>query len=146
MQKYTFRKFNKQDFKEYKNWFQDVLLKTALGSVDGEWLKYILTDTEGTELAVSMKEELICVIGINYPTEAEGSWVITNIAVKPSMRNKGIGSEILAELIKSTRLEEEEFWLAYVDKENIAAQGFFKKNNWIRGIDEDMIKYEYKKL
>ncbi len=139
--KFEFRKFIRQYFNEYCNWFKDKELKNTLGYIDEEWLNFILKDEEGIELAVFQDNKLICVIGLNYPDEMNKSYTITNIAVKPNLKNKGIGSEILLELLKKYQLNEDEYWVSFVDLKNKNGQRFFEKNGWMKYIEKDMIKY-----
>ncbi len=139
--KLEFRKFETQDFLEYKAWFEDSKLKQAIGFVDEDWLKHILQDKEGVELAVLIESELIAVIGIKFPSENNKSYAITNIAVKPNLRNSGIGSRVLNALLDRTKLLDGEFWICYVDFKNKTAQQFFEKNGWKKYPEDDMVKY-----
>jgi len=83
---------------------------------------------------------------LNFPTEIEHSYTITNIAVKPNLKNNGIGSEVLAALLNKYQLRENEYWVSYVGMENKNGQRFFEKNGWTKITENDMIKYTINKL
>lgn len=135
-------------YEEYKSWFLNQSISDALGTIDSDWLAYVLKDEEGMELAVyNERDELIAVVGIVLPNKNEGTCVISNIAIKPSMFRKGIGSKVLSMLVEKIELSHQQNWVAYVAAENIIAQRFFEKNNWLRNMadkNEDMYKYELK--
>ena len=86
------------------------------------------------------------VIGITYPTDKEAYYVITNMAVKPSLKNKGLGSKIIKELINRTALKPKEYWVSFVDKENKNGRHFLEKNGWTKksAIEDGMIRYEFR--
>ena len=141
--KYQYKKFTREDYKEYSNWFQDPDLKKSLGGIDEEWLNFILEDEQGIEYAVFLDNELICVIGITLPSQNNDYLVISNLAVHPDHRRKGIGSEVLGNLL--FKLKPKENWVSFVASENQKAADFFKKNGWAkRETDQDgMIRFEF---
>ena len=141
---FEFRKFTRADYQAYKSWFNNNALKKTLGDIDEEWLDYIMKDEEGIELTVSKNGELVCVIGLIYPNAKESSYIITNIAVKPLLKNKGLGTKILTQLIEKTELKQNEYWAAYVEMSNLNGHRFFEKNDWKRMEgDDDMVRYEF---
>jgi N-acetylglutamate synthase-like GNAT family acetyltransferase len=141
---FNFQKFSARDFKTYKAWFKDKTLQKTLGYIDKEWLDYILTDQTGIEYSVFQNQQLIGVIGLNYPNETEKSYVISNIALQPNLKNRGLGSKMLKAFMQKITLKPEEYWVSYVENFNFNAQHFFEKNGWtkINEVDE-MIRYEY---
>lgn len=138
------RRFEKSDYEEYKSWFQDEQLQQALGSIDEEWLDHILHVDGQTEFAVFLGEGMVAVVGVTYPISKEEYYVISNIAIKPSLRNQGLGSKVLMQLLKEAQLKKYEFWVSYVEKTNACGQAFFEKHRWSRIEEEEMIKYEYR--
>ncbi len=145
MGNFTFRPFTRSDYLTYKAWFEDPVLEKALGDIDEEWLGYVLDDKTGKEYAIFQDDLLIAVVGITYPTPQHPYYVITNFAVHPSQKNKGMGSIILKDLLEKIPLQKDEYWVAYVEPFNLAAQHFFAKNGWQQQeeSEEEMIKYAY---
>lgn len=143
---FIFREFVKDYFDEYESWFENEELKTALEGIDEEWLHYILNDDKGEELAVFKAEQLVAVIGVQYPDKLVPCYGISNIAIKPNLKNKGLGSKILSALLKRKYLKPNEYWVCFVDVKNKNGQRFFEKNNWkkISVEEHDMIRYEFR--
>lgn len=141
-----FRIFSESDFKEYLKWFNDERIRSSLFNIDSEWLKGILNDNTGIEYAIYLFEEMVGEVGIVFPTEENPYYVISNIAIKPSKFRTGIGTKVLNNLYELHPLKEREFWVAYVEEENKTAQRFFEKNGWVRKTENDMIRYEKRKI
>lgn len=140
----TLHPFQKSNYTEYKSWYKDPQLQKALGPLDEEWLNHILHSDEGRELAVFSGTELVAVVGI---TSAHEDWdyrVITNIAVKPALRYRGLGRRVLALLFRKIALETGEYWVAYVEFDNPSAQAFFAKAGWERVEEEDMLRFAFR--
>ena len=126
-----FQKFTLKHYPAYKTWFQNKALIKALGDADEEWLNHVITQTDGVEYSVLLKEELGGVVGIQFPPPGTDlGYAITNIAVSPARNDAGIGSAILSELPKALQLTNEQHLIAYVDPPNLPAQAFFAKNEW----------------
>ena len=147
-QKIIFKRFEEENFEEYKQWFSHNAIKHTLYDIDDEWLDFVLNDDTGIEYAVFAKEELIAVVGIELPNRDHPEYVIKNIAIKPSNFRQGLGSRVLEKLVSLHLLKENESWVAFVEKHNIAAQLFFQKNGWNREEstkdEDDMIRYVYR--
>jgi RimJ/RimL family protein N-acetyltransferase len=99
--------------------------------MDEEWLEHVLHETDGRQYSVFRGEELIAVIGIKFPTAQYPAYYITDFAMKPHLRSKGIGSEVLSELVRLHPLSMGQTWRAFVDIRNPRARAFFEKNEWI---------------
>ena len=92
------------------------------------------------------KDKLVGQIGITFPKSEYNYYVITSIAVNPILQKIGLGKGIINETQKLYPLSEGEYWAAYVENKNIAAQKFFESLYWNKGIEEDeMIQYYYLK-
>jgi ribosomal protein S18 acetylase RimI-like enzyme len=141
---FYFSPFAREHYPEYKSWFKDPLLAKALGSIDEDWLAHILNDTTGAELAVTSQQQLIAVIGLSYPQPDHPYYVITNLAIRPDLRRAGLGTQVLESLRQHYPLENEVYWVCYIDMANVAAQHFIEKNNWhkVGPIEDNMIRYE----
>ncbi len=146
MSRLSLHPFQESNYPAYKSWYQDPQLNKALGPIDEEWLNHILHSDEGQELAVFSGSELVAVVGITNTHKDYDFRAITNIAVKPALRNQGLGSQVLALLLKEVPLEAGEFWVAYVDYDNPSAQAFFAKEGWqrIEEEGEDMLRFEFR--
>ncbi len=140
---FLFTTFSKEHYPIYQSWFSDAVLQKALGKLDKEWLNYVLTDKSGTEWAVFEKNQLIAVIGVTHPIQTHNYYVISNIAINPTLKRQGLGSKILQLLLQQMPLKKGQYWVSYVEPDNTIAQQFFIKNNWInKGIVDGMFQYE----
>lgn len=145
--KITIQKFTEKDYPLYRAWFEDKALQRTIGGIDQEWLEYILRDEDSSEYTMFYDGELVGVLGVQHPSKKEQSYVITNIAIKPALKNKGFGTKMLWEVVKLIKLKSDEYWVSYVDRSNKNAQQFFEKNNWnkIGEGEDDLIRYEYRR-
>lgn len=133
-----FKIFKKEDFPEYLSWYQDPELNRRLGPMeeDDEWLQHTLEEQNdpnnhgGCTYSIFQNEKLVSVLGIVYPDQEGPNYGITNIAVKPQLRSKGIGNLVLKKLIQLHPLKEGQVWKAYVDESNPKAKLFFESNGW----------------
>lgn len=138
---FEFTKFDVCHFEAYEGWFQDSLLLAALGPVvDQEWLEFVLQDKTGIQFVVHSKNEMVAVVGLAKPTDAMPFWVITDLAVNPMMRRRGIAAGILNEL---PEIVESQQLMAYVMTSNTNAQQLFHSSGWDcqRLDDEDMFRF-----
>lgn len=122
--------FSREHFEEYASWYEDPKLNEALGPMDEEWLDYVCSDEEGVQYAAIENECLVGVIGVALPSVPSMPYVITDIAINPTLCRRGIGSRLLKELFQLPRLSQAQYWIAYIDKMNLSAQYFFTKNAW----------------
>ena len=142
----TFKIFKKAYFDQYQRWFKDDQIKNALYDIDEEWLEYILNDNSGVEYAIFSELEMVAEVGIVFPTFENPFYVINNIAINPTKFRKGIGSKVINELFELHPLKENEYWVAFVEEDNIVAYNFFKKNGWAVKTNLDMIRFEKRPL
>ena len=130
-----FQLFKREDYQAYYSWFQDPDLNRQLGPMEkenDEWLEYIFKEgaDEGCTYSVFSGKKLVSVVGITYPDEENQAYCITSIAVKPSLRNGGLGKSILRGIMYLHSLKKGQYWKAYVDIENPRAKQFFENNGW----------------
>ena len=126
-----FSLFEEKDFPEYRSWYEDAELDKRLGPMNEDWLKHIRHEADGCQYSVFRDDELVAVVGIKYPTEQYTYYCITDLAIKPSLRGQGIGSEVLKGLMSHPDLQEQKMWRSYVDERNPKAKAFLQKNGWI---------------
>lgn len=124
------RKFERADFIEYRRWYEDAQLNRQLGPLDEEWLEYVLHETDGVQLCFLRADELIAVAGIKFPDEDHPFYVITDLAVKPSLRGQGIGTETLSRLLQASEFNQSLCWRAFVMPDNLSARAFFLRCGW----------------
>jgi ribosomal protein S18 acetylase RimI-like enzyme len=124
------RRFQETDFPNYESWFVDPELNRQLGPTDREWLTCVLTDSEGAEYSFLINQELIAVAGVHYPTAEHNYYYITDIAVRPQLRGRGIGERIVRELQVQTELQLVKNWRAGVAINNIAAAKLLESLGW----------------
>ena len=136
--KLDFKLFIKEDFPEYLSWYEDPELNEQLGPMtkDDEWLSYTinqhngLTEFDGCTYSVFQNQELVAVIGIEYPDKEHPIYGLSSIAIKPTLRRMGIGKRIIDRLISLYPLKEKEYWIASVNDKNPKAKLFFESNGW----------------
>ncbi len=136
--------FQEKFYKEYQSWFSDAALVQALGSIDQEWLDYVLSDRSGQEYAVTNEQGiLLAVIGVTFPTNEHPFYVITNLATNPAYKHQGIAREVVRSVLQMHNSSEENKWRAYVAIENKTAQDFFKNIGWIQSdeISDEMFLF-----
>ena len=123
-------------------------MEKHLGSIDKEWLKYVLEAPGQKEYAVFWEGEMVGEVGITLPETDFPYFAITNIAVNPDFQRKGLGSQILTDLMTLHLANNETGWISNVHRSNQFAQTFFEKNGWQKAYeDEDgMISYIFKGL
>ena len=138
--------FSRKFFHEYAAWFEDDSVKKYLGGIDAEWLEHIENQTDGVELAICCGDELYCVLGLVYPTDEHNYYVITNIAVKPKYRSRGIAEQALQLIMQKAEFQKSDEWRCYVESDNIPAQKLFEKLQWNKLSENDsMLEYRQKK-
>ncbi len=137
--------FSRAHYDTYRQWFEDTDLNKQLGPIDEEWLMHVLQEEDGQQYAVFHDNVMVGVIGVKHPFGAYNQLTITDIAVQPKMKGKGIGSAILSELSHQYPGIERNRWVAYVALSNSPAMAFFIKNKWVqikdREVADDMIKF-----
>jgi GNAT superfamily N-acetyltransferase len=125
------RRFTKDDFAEYRSWYANGELDRHLGPApDQTWLDHVLSEVDGAQLSFLRDEELVAVVGVNFSNSSNPFYTITDLAVKPSLRGQGIGSDALTPTLKFFALETGESWQAFVDARNPGAKTFFEKLGW----------------
>lgn len=136
----TWRPFSRVHFNIYKLWFEDAELNKHLGPIDEEWLTYVHQEEDGQQYAVFQDGIMVGVVGVKHPSTEDEHLYITDIAVCPDLRGRGIGSEMLSDLTKVYPDISRGYWVAFVSATNIATISFFAKNNWVSNsgeVDED---------
>ena len=128
----SFAKFKATDFPEYRSWYDDPELNKHLGPpVDQEWLDYVIAETDGCQYSVFDDGELVAVVGIKFPDAVHPAYTVTDIAVKPQLRERGIGSQVIADLIELHKLKPGQLWAAFVSVNNPRARSFLEKRGWV---------------
>ncbi len=127
---FVYAPFREADFPEYKSWYEDADLHARLGPMDDEWLTHVMKKEDGLQYSVFLDGALIAVIGLLLPNERHPAYYITDVAVKPSLRSKGVGSEILQQFMVWHGSETCRTWRAFVDARNSQAKAFFERNGW----------------
>ena len=150
-----YHKFRESYFPIYRSWFTDAELNKQLGPLDENWLDYILTDTTGDQFCFTHFDDLIAVAGIYFSTQDHPYNVVTDIAVRPDLRRRGLGCLILKLLPSMVREGGAQDWRANINPNNTAAIQLFEKSGWARKEqskdqskerktpDDDMIIFEH---
>lgn len=130
----TVRPFVAADFEEYRRWYEDAELNEQLGPMDDDWLDYVLSDSEGAQCVCLDGERMVAVVGLAIDPEQE-AWVITDIAVNPAMRRRGLGRRAVEAVMAQPQFSSLSTWLAYVMPDNPAADRFFTSLGWAQACD-----------
>ncbi len=130
---FVFSTFKREDFPEYLSWYADAELNLHLGPMkeDDEWLHAVMNETDGCHYSIFDGKDLLAVVGVIFPDVEHSAYFITDFAIKPIHRGKGIGSIVLDELIRLHPLKVGQKWKAVIDVKNSKAKRFFEKNGWI---------------
>ena len=101
--------------------------------MEDSWLEHVLSNKlEGYEYSAFIDQKMVAEVGILLPNSDNPSFFITSLAVNPKLRNQGIGSAVLKELMQMHPLKVGQSWKAFVDAENHMAIAFLEKNGWER--------------
>lgn len=119
-----YNRFQREHYADYASWFVDAELNRNLGPMDDEWLEAILTEPEtaGVTWAVFRGKDMVAVIEAWYDPENPLVAAITALATKPSLREQGIGSTVLQQILELHRSKGITTHLAYIQENNLAAQ------------------------
>ena len=131
------RKFKIDDFPIYQSWFRDPELNQQLGPMDETWLKHIISDKTGAQYSFFSSDTLIAVAGVVFPNTHSTYYYLTDIAVKPTRRSQGIGTQVLGQLLSRPDLKQTREWRAAVSPENIAGIRLLRGSGWRRVISGD---------
>ncbi len=130
------RIFERGDFPEYRSWYQDEVLSGALGPMDDEWLEAVLAESPPAQYSCWVDGELGAVVGIARGGAQDARWVVTDVAVRPDLRGRGLGRLALEGIFRIEGAERRE-WVAFVQAQNQGANQFFTTLGWRRsGPDE----------
>ncbi len=141
----TYRKFEKIDFTEYKKWYQDAELNKYLWPMDSDWLEAVLSETDWCEYSFFRNWKLIGVVWIKFPKQ-DTSYYITDFAINPQFKKKGLGSQVLRKVFDIHPLKPDEIWTTFVSEKNTIAKSFFEKNWFVYSSNKlnEMMKLIYR--
>ncbi|MDE1482079.1 GNAT family N-acetyltransferase [Xenorhabdus bovienii] len=140
-------KFTENEYSEYSKWFNDESISKFLGDIDNEWLDYILTSPEVSQLVFYDNNLFVGVVGICLPNTEHNYYTIIDLAVNPIFHKHGYGTKILNYLMNCEEYRNFNIWKAIVSLENKNARSFFIKNGWkYDGIeDREYVKIFFEK-
>lgn len=127
----TFELFTLGRFHEFQLWFRDPDINRHLGpEVDEDWLQHILKDVGGVHYCAIEKKQMVAVVGVVFPTAEHDYFVISDIAVNPSLKRRGYARRVIAKLQSQYLLAHRQHCVAYVDPTNSAAISLFEDCGW----------------
>ena len=147
--KFEFQELSEQEFELYKTWFEDEELNRALGPMKEEtwelWQSYRTPEEPCIELSIHLSSNLIGVVHVSLSSNTFPQHCILAIAIHPSQKGKGLGSQILKQLMELAWFDKSKTWIAHVDEKNKGGIRFFEKNGWERlpGLENGMITYKF---
>ncbi|MFF2622351.1 GNAT family N-acetyltransferase [Oerskovia jenensis] len=131
------RAFTADDYPWLQAWYQDPVLDEELGPLDDEWLEYVLADETGEELVVLADGVPVAVVGIVWANGGNAAHAVTDVAVDPARRGTGLGRTALDQVVAHVEREAPDGWVAFVDRENLAAFAFFSALGWEHAAEPD---------
>lgn len=140
------RRFEARDYQLYKKWFSDPELNLQLGPMDKEWLNHVLTDQSGAQYSFFSSGIFIAVAGVLFPDAEHDCYYLTDIAVKPDLRSRGIGAKVIKKLLMHAELREAHNWRASVSVGNLAGLRLLENTGWnrllIQNDKDELIMFE----
>lgn len=126
------KRFQWEFYADYAAWFSDAELNRQLGPMDEDWLESVLNEpvSEGGTWAVFQSSELVAVIETSFDSQGQLPAGIRAIAVKPALRQQGIGSAALRQLILLHQANDQSSLVTYISATNHAALRFVLKNGF----------------
>lgn len=115
------RPFVARDWAGTMEWFRDDALDAALCPLDQEWLDAVLSDLGAVQLVVEAEGAPVGLVGITWDPSGDAH-VITDIAVTPHARRRGLGRTVLAAVSAWPRQPPARGWVAFVDPSNLGAR------------------------
>ncbi len=131
------RAFAADDYSWLQVWYEDPVLDEELGPLDDEWLEYVLADETGEQLVVLTDGAPVAVVGIVWANGENAAHAVTDIAVDPARRGTGLGRTALDQVVAHVEREAPDGWVAFVDRENLAAFAFFSALGWEHTAEPD---------
>lgn len=119
-------------FRSTKKWFSDPELNLRLGPMDEEWLNRVLSDRTGAQYSFFSSGKLVAVAGVLFPDAEHDCHYLTDIAVKPDFRWRGIGARVLSKLLMHSELRQAHKWRASVSVGNLAGLRLLESTGWQR--------------
>lgn len=131
------RMLRASDWGWLSRWFTDPDLANELGPLDAEWLEHVLNDSEGVQLVVEDGAgRPLATVGCTWDPTGH-SHIITDIAVDPLLRRRGVGRRALDAAIRWPRHPKTGMWTAFVHIDNHAARAFFTALGWTHADTSD---------
>jgi RimJ/RimL family protein N-acetyltransferase len=121
-------RFRREHYAEYASWFVDQALNRHLGPIDQEWLDAVLSQPEsaGVTWAVFRDGELVAVVETVFDPDNHLPAAITAIAIKPGLRQQGIGTTALRLILSLHKNKGIVEHVAYISIHNTAGQRCFR--------------------
>ena len=131
--KLEFTLFQQEHYSEYTRWYVDAELNHRLGPMDQTWLNAVLTETpsDGATWVVFRAAELVAVVEIAFGSQNHSTAFITAIAIKPTLRQQGIGKAVLHQLLSKNKSQGITDHIAFISVDNIAGRRCFEKVGFV---------------
>jgi len=141
------RSVRRDDWEWIQKWFRDERLNNELGPIDEAWLEHVLGEKDGVELIAEENGSPVAIIGVLWGTKENPFHVVTDIAVHPKLRRRGIGRRVLTSVLTWPEHPSTSEWIAFISKENNEAVSFLKSLGWVKnGIENLMVRYRFEVL
>ena len=136
------RRVNRTDWDWIASWYRDPELDRRLGPMDESWLEHVLADDSGAQLVVEDDTGTpVALVGCVWDPSGAGH-VISDLAVAPALRGRGVGRHALAVAQHWQGHPETRCWTAFVDDDNGGAFAFFSAIDWTyTSVDDGMHRF-----
>lgn len=138
------REIGENDWSWLINWFRDPWLNRELGPLDQAWLQHVINNSDGVELVAEISEQPIGMIGIAWADNTHPFHGITDLAISPKLRRRGLGRRVLKQAMKWPGHPPTKGWIAFVNKENTPSARLLLSVGWREdGIQDGMKRFKY---
>jgi GNAT superfamily N-acetyltransferase len=126
----TLRHIAKTDWSWLEEWFRDPWLNRDLGPMDRDWLAHVLEDRGGVQLVAETGVGPAALIGVTWAERGRPYHVVTDLAVAPAQRRKGVGRASLTACLAWDGHPPTQHWRGYVARQNPAPAHLLATMGW----------------
>lgn len=124
------RAIKREDWSWVTCWFDDAWLNKELGPVDKEWLDCVLSEADGIELVAELNEQPIGLIGIKWSTAEHPFHTITDLAINPTLRGRGLGRSVLKAAMVRRGHPNTDKWITFTAEDNDSPARLLLSMGW----------------
>lgn len=134
--KIKLRPVQKKDWAWISDWFRDPWLNKELGPIDREWLDHVLTETSGVELVAEIDRQPVGLIGITWGTSEHPFHAVTDLAIAPPLRKRGLGGRVLKAAMQWPGHPKKNQWVTFTAKDNDPPARLLISMGWVKQVNK----------